>query len=209
MTKILVSFILDETGSMQSVKGPTISGFNEYVETLRLEDNANDIRFTLTKFNSERIELVHNSVKLNEVILLNEDSYRPNNLTPLYDVVGKTINATTDDGCNVLLVIQTDGQENYSKEFTRQAIHDLIAEKKKADWTFVFLGADQDAWEVGAQFGLDKGNVISYNSAETKSMFRTLSAATVSYASTGGAQTAKFFSDVSDNEDEDTLAWKS
>ena len=28
----LISFILDETGSMQSVKSQTISGFNEYID---------------------------------------------------------------------------------------------------------------------------------------------------------------------------------
>lgn len=207
MTKILVSFILDETGSMQSVKGATISGFNEYVETLEREDGADNIRFTLTKFNSEKIELVHNSVKLGEVVLLNEDSYQPDNLTPLYDVIGKTVNAIADDGCNVLLVIQTDGQENHSKEFTHQDIHALIAEKKKAGWTFVFLGADQDAWAVGMQLGLDRGNVMDYDSQETQAMFRGLSASTICYANAGGKQTASFFDGTTN--DEDALKWKS
>ncbi|MBM4467247.1 MAG: VWA domain-containing protein [Chloroflexi bacterium] len=196
--KVLVSFILDETGSMQVVKGPTISGFNEYVQSLRQEDNADDVRFMLTKFNSEKIELVHDSVKLSDVALLDDASYSPNYLTPLYDVIGKTIKAISDDGCNVLFVIQTDGQENYSKEFTREAIFTVIAEKKKAGWTFVFLGADQDAWDVGMQLGLDKGNVMSYNSAETKAMFRTLSTATGCYTRSGGTLTADFFQDPQD-----------
>lgn len=203
--KILISFILDETGSMQVVKGATISGFNEYITTLRATDNAEDIRFTLTKFNSEKVELVHDSVSLDKVALLTEQSYQPDNLTPLYDVIGKTLKSIKDDGCNVLFVIQTDGQENYSKEFTRQAIFDLVAEKKKVSWTFVFLGADQDAWAVGAQFGLDQGNVMSYDGSQTQAMFRTVASATSTYAATGGTKTACFFVD----EDEDALGWKS
>lgn len=196
--KILISFILDETGSMRVVKGQTISGFNEYVGTLKAADNAEDMRFTLTKFNSEKIELVHDSVPLSEVALLTRQSYQPDNLTPLYDVIGKTLNSINDDGHNVLFVIQTDGEENHSKEFTRQAIFDLISEKKKAGWTFVFLGADQDAWAIGMAFGLDKGNVMSYESAETTSMFRTVAASTCAYVATGGTKTARFFDDGSD-----------
>ncbi len=30
-----VSFLLDETGSMQSVQAETVNGFNSYVETLQ------------------------------------------------------------------------------------------------------------------------------------------------------------------------------
>ena len=62
MSKINVSFVLDETGSMQSVKEQTISGFNEYIETLK-KDTKN-IKFTLTKFNTEKVEIVYDAVKL-------------------------------------------------------------------------------------------------------------------------------------------------
>ena len=61
---MLVSFVLDETGLMQSVKKETISGFNEYIQPLKDEKSAGDIRFTLTKFNSGKIEVVHDSIKL-------------------------------------------------------------------------------------------------------------------------------------------------
>ena len=33
--KTIVSFLLDETGSMYSVRDKTVSGFNEYVATLK------------------------------------------------------------------------------------------------------------------------------------------------------------------------------
>lgn len=195
--RIRISFVLDETGSMQTVKGQTISGFNEYVKTLRAEKNAGDIRFTLTKFSSARVRVVHDGVKLDKVELLTGDSYNPANLTPLYDAIGRTIRSIEGKTkkTNVLIVIQTDGQENASKEFTRDGIFSLISEKKKAGWTFVFLGADQDAWAAGYALGLDKGNVMSYASADTGKAFQRAAAGTVSYTQRGGGQTSDFFAE--------------
>lgn len=197
MGKMFVSFILDETGSMQVVKGQTISGFNEYVRTLQAEESAGDIRFTLTTFNSARVNVVHDGVALADVRLLTEDSYCPANLTPLYDAIGRTIRALEQKvicpGAKALVVIQTDGQENCSKEFTRAGIFSLIDEKKKAGWTFAFLGADQDAWLTGEALGLDKGNVMSYARADTGAAFVATARGTVSYTQSGGLQTDEFF----------------
>ena len=45
-----VSFLLDETGSMQSVQAETVNGFNSYVETL--QKDAADMVFSFVSFNS-------------------------------------------------------------------------------------------------------------------------------------------------------------
>lgn len=195
--KMIVGFLLDETGSMQVVKTQTIDGFNEYIETIKAEDD-DDIRFTLTKFNSEKVEVVCDDVKLQKVAALTEASYQPANLTPLYDAIGRIIQSLEKKAAkrNVLVVIQTDGQENHSREFDRAGIFSLIDEKKKAGWTFAFLGADQDAWLTGQQLGLDKGNVMSYNSTDTEKAFHTVASATISYSRSGGIQTDAFFEDT-------------
>lgn len=199
MTKKLhVSFILDETGSMMSVKGQTISGFNEYLDTLKSEKNSGNIRFTLTQFNSDKVQVVCDGVKLAKVKPLNDESYRPLAMTPLYDAIGRTIRALekkldSKKKPKALVVIQTDGQENCSKEFSRQDIHDLIDEKKKAGWTFAFIGADQDAWLAGQTIGISKGNVMSYDSKQTRKAFSTVAAASVAYSRSDGIQTDCFF----------------
>lgn len=199
--KLYVSFILDETGSMGSVKSQTIAGFNEYVETLKAEPNATDIRFALTKFNSDKVDVVYDGVKLSKVDPLTDESYRPSAMTPLYDAIGLTIKAleskfTGKKKQAALVVIQTDGMENYSKEFTSRNIFDMIDEKKKAGWTFVFLGADQDAWIAGQLLGLDRGNVMSYASTQTQGTFQTMARATSYYSQTHGAQTGTLFDDA-------------
>jgi hypothetical protein len=201
--RMIVSFILDETGSMQAAKGQTIAGFNEYVTELAGDKNANAIRFSMTKFNSEKVEVVHDGVKMRQVQLLTEESYQPKHLTPLYDAIGHTVHAV-EKRCggkkhSVLIVIQTDGEENHSREYTRDSIFSLIDEKKREGWTFAFLGADQDAWITGQLLGIDKGNVLSYCSAQTKAAFQTVTRATLSYTNGSGSKTSRFFSDHDDS----------
>ena len=195
--KMYISFVLDETGSMQSCKQQTISGFNEYIKTLKDEKNSKDMIFTLTKFNSEKIDVVFDGVKINKVVPLSDETYQPNAMTPLYDAIGKTIRSLeasiNSKKQSVLVVIQTDGEENYSKEYDSKDIFSLIDEKKKSGWTFAFLGADQDAWIASQRMGISRGNTMSYNSNETAQTFTAVAAASVNYARHGGKQTANLF----------------
>lgn len=182
--KLFVSFVLDETGSMISCKEQTIGGFNEYIKGL--QNKGNDILFTLTKFNTDKIDIIHDSVDIKDVLLLNDDTYIPAACTPLYDAIGRTVRSlekeTKGKKGGVLMVIQTDGLENASKEYTRDGIFNLITEKKKDGWTFAFLGADQDAWATSQFLGISKGNTLSYGLADTRRTISRLSGQTMSYS---------------------------
>jgi hypothetical protein len=54
----------------------------------------------------------------------------------------------------VLAVIVTDGLENSSREVDPQTLAMSIAQHEEDGWTFIYLGANQDAWAVGKQAGL-------------------------------------------------------
>jgi len=161
-----INFILDETGSMGSVWDATISAFNEYVEGLRGEGNP--ITFTLTKFNSERVEIVDKGVGISDVAPLTRETYRPAAVTPLYDAIAESIRSTEryleglDPKPAVVCDIFTDGLENASREYTREMIFDLTTSKQAEGWTFAYMGADQDAWIVGESIGIPGANTASY-----------------------------------------------
>jgi len=203
-SKLYVSFILDETGSMQSVKGQTISGFNEYVETLKNDKASKNTLFTLTQFNNAKVDIVHNCVPIADVVLLTDKTYQPANNTPLYDAIGRTIRSLEQTigkkKANALVVIQTDGQENSSHEFNRQGIFSLIDEKKKAGWTFAFLGADQDAYAASELIGISKGNTMNYAGAQTKSAFAMAASQSRCFIRSGGKQTNNLFDDDKDKQ---------
>jgi Mg-chelatase subunit ChlD len=179
--KTLVSFILDETGSMSNIRGATITGFNEYVKSLK-----GDIRMTLTKFNSIKTDIVYNAKRLSDIPKLSESSYVPDGMTPLYDAIGATIKKleTESKESEVLVVIMTDGEENFSREFDRKKIFDLIEEKKRKGWMFTFLGANQDAWQTGLNMGIAQANSINFvgTAASTKQAFYAAASATNAYS---------------------------
>lgn len=198
-----ISFVLDETGSMQACYDATISGFNEYIESMTraAKDNKIKITMTQTQFNSTKVQIVHNGVLVEDIPKLDHNNYRPDMDTPLYDAIGRTISevkaklATMKTKPAILFVIMTDGQENASKEYNLATIRSKIQECEKEGWTFVYMGANQDAWAVGSTFGMHKGNTMSYTHATTGQAVRSAAVASVSYARTGSQQTQSFFSD--------------
>ena len=161
--KMHINFILDKSGSMMSVKRDTVGGFNNYLEALRKETDI-DYVFTLTTFDTQFHE-VHVSLPLADVKALDDNTYLPGGYTALYDAIGATVRKVSADGIDkVLTVIMTDGHENSSYEWNLDQIKALIAEKEGlGNWTFVFLGATPDAWDIGMGLGVPAGNVARYD----------------------------------------------
>jgi len=187
-----VIFLLDESGSMSSCKSQTISGFNEYIQTLQKEKKK--INVTLTKFNSYSVSIVYSNIPVSNVQLLTNETYRPDGNTPLYDAIGKTVNQDKENK-KTLFIILTDGEENSSREYQKDDIVNLIKEQEKTGWSFVYLGANQNAWGHAQQFGLSHGNVLSYDSLHTKEMYSCLASQTVGFARNSSLTTKNFFDD--------------
>lgn len=185
-TTTLVGFVLDETGSMLSVQQATVSGFNEYVDTLR--QKTGNLLFTLVQFNAEKVQTVHRAIPIAQVPPLTHDTYQPMFGTPLYDAVAQMIGDTArevaamKDKPSVLIVIMTDGEENASREFSREKLFALIKQKETEGWSFAFLGANQDAWSVGQSIGVGGANSLNYDAAHTGGALRAAAAVTVDYA---------------------------
>jgi hypothetical protein len=67
------------------------------------------------------------------------------------------------DKARVIVVFQTDGQENASREYKIEELRDLIERRKAEGWQFMFLGADIDAYETAGRFGILKEAALSYS----------------------------------------------
>ena len=154
--RTLVTFLLDETGSMESIKDDTIGGFNSYLFSLKAESAPID--FTLIKFDSRRIEKVCVAAPVAQVKELDAASYQPGASTPLIDAAYKTIKAVEKSlggaSPKVVICIQTDGHENASTEHGWDDLNALIKEKSAAGWQFNFLGTGIDAYDTGLRMGV-------------------------------------------------------
>ncbi len=163
----LVTFVLDETGSMQSRKDVTISGFNEWMQ--EMEKFPGEVLLNLIKFHSEKHEMLFKQAVLGpSQIRLSDENYQPSALTPLFDAVGRAIRETDEqlenlpDDTEVILVILTDGEENSSTEFSLEAIKALIQEKLNAGWAVTYLGASEEAWQGGQALGVPLGSTMNF-----------------------------------------------
>ena len=203
--EMVLAIVLDESGSMQSVKEQTISGLNEYLEGLNGDTNV-DYLVTLTKFDERAGEpncrVQYQMKPLSKCPKLDNENYQPYGSTPLYDAVGQTVREIEDEAGarSVMVVIATDGAENASREFNQEAIKKLIEEKQATGkWTFVFLGADQNAWLAAGAMGVPRGNTKSYSGQHTNATFAAMANATRMrgyYAASGQAHTKSLFSDA-------------
>src|SRR4029079_13801817 len=114
--RTLVTYLLDETGSMESIKDDTIGGFNSYLSALKKSGEL--IAFTLIKFDSRKIEKVCVAIPVSDVAELDVESYHPGDATPLIAAAYRTIKAVEQSlngkSPKVVVGIQTDGHENAS-----------------------------------------------------------------------------------------------
>lgn len=184
--KAHVFFLLDQTGSMDSVKEETISGFNEYVGVLR-EDKATRYKLTLVLFNSYGTVVAADSTGVSKLSPLTDDLYKPRGMTPLYDSILDIISRAEESAGSdrmVIVTIMTDGLENSSVRSTRDAVARAVVEKESRGWKFVFLGSGFDAYAAGKSIGIE--NSVTFDVDYMKETMNLLAAETVSYTSRGG-----------------------
>ena len=178
--------ILDESGSMQGIYAAALGGANETIQTIRSAQAAHpeqDHRFTFVTFNTAgghfgsptSIRTVFDDVPIGDVRDLTDGDYHPEACTPLYDAMGSSIGnleRKAKDGDCVLVTVITDGLENASKEFSGAMVKKMVDRLRKKGWTFVYIGANQDAVEVAR--GLDIHNSLNFmaDRAGTESMFK-------------------------------------
>lgn len=186
-----VSLLLDETGSMAAILDDTLGGVNTYVKTLRESDEADNIKFTLVKFDSRGYRPLVEKADLVDVPELTTENYQPGAMTPLIDATMDIITRTEEqvnakknpDKHKVVVVVQTDGQENASRRFKVSDLKEKINELKAKDWQVVFIGADLDAFAEASQYGVTKGSTMSYSPDRSMDAFVGLASNTVGYAS--------------------------
>ena len=77
----------------------------------------------------------------------------------------------------------SDGEENSSREFTRDKIFEVIERRRAEGWTIVFLGANQDSYAQGGSMGFAAGNTqnFAFDHDGVKTAFDSVSRATSTY----------------------------
>lgn len=197
--KLYAHIVLDRSGSMESCRDSTIGAVNEYVNGLAMEADMS-ARVSLTLFDTDHIDLIHDNLKAKEFPKLSRESFVPRGGTPLNDAIGKTVAAidasTRREGESVVLVVVTDGFENASTEYTKDAVKALLdGRQKDKNWLVIYLGANQDAFAEGAARGTIAANTMSYNTSNTQAAMSAVTRRTMAFAASGSVAEGGFTDD--------------
>ena len=153
-----IVFILDRSGSMSGIESDTIGGFNSFIQKHKNNENT---RVTTVLFD-DQYEVLYERKKITEVKKLTPKEYYVRGCTALMDAIGKTINSLSKKikDNKVLFVINTDGLENASREYSKEKISKLI--KKHKNWEFIYIGADIDSYSEASQIGIKASHTANY-----------------------------------------------
>ncbi|CAG2181503.1 unnamed protein product, partial [Oppiella nova] len=152
-TKIII--LLDESLSMRKKRNEVIGGFNAFLrEQKRLKCDTSHLY--LIKFNTN-VNIVYSGINVTDVPELKPSLYSPCGRTALFDAISEGIHIAEEDADDienekVICVIITDGEENCSKDTTKEQIRRFIAQyEAKGNWAFVYIGKNPERWtkEVG------------------------------------------------------------
>ena len=163
-------FILDRSGSMAGLEDDTIGGFNAMLQKQKAEVGEALVSTVLFDNISE---VIHDRVDIQKMEPLTRKEYFVRGCTALLDAVGGAIHhignvhkyaREEDRPEKTLFVITTDGMENASSKYTYEKIKQMIERQKaKYGWEFLFLGANIDAVQEAARFGIDADRAANYH----------------------------------------------
>lgn len=165
-----IVFILDRSGSMSGLESDTIGGFNSMIEKQKKQE---DLCFVSTVLFDDESEVLHDRVKLHDIPKMTDNDYTVRGCTALIDAIGGAIHhignihkyaRPEDVPEHTMFVITTDGMENASHRYTSEQVKKMIEHRReKYGWEFLFIGANIDAVETAARYGIDKDRAVNYN----------------------------------------------
>jgi len=175
-----IIFIMDKSGSMQSIKNDTIGGFNSFVDKQKAQGGAAHLNVILF----DTVTSTYYKGAVSEVPSMNGTTYSPDGMTALYDAIGKTLTEYSHYQ-KALVVILTDGEENSSRSYTKSQILEMIKSREATGWEFLYLGANQDAFAEGSKIGIHTTLNFLATDAGIRNAFSNVTTYATAYRGTG------------------------
>ena len=216
-----VTFLIDRSSSMESLKGAVKSGIKELIRTQKKEPGECNIsvvqfdRFHTLGHNPTSedpvLDWLCKATPMEEVSDEILEKYEPRGSTPLIqamdatiDRIGVRLRDTMESARpeKVVVIVQTDGEENSSMNCTMEQLKERVeTQTEKYDWQFVFLGANINAFDTGTGYGLRGNQTWQYtaNNVGVKSAFAATSESLTSYRA--GASASMDFDNIANSED--------
>lgn len=156
----VLMLIVDQSGSMGTIREESQQALDGLIKDQKEQPGKLAIKLVTFNHVVTPYELINaenfEGVKLD-----------PEGMTALHDAMGsgivlldKELETLEEKPGKVIVVVLTDGFENFSREYTAQSVKKL--REYHEDWEFLFLGANQDAILTASQFGIARGSSLTY-----------------------------------------------
>jgi len=158
--------VVDRSGSMVTIAAETQNGVRLFVSEQREIPG----KATLSLYQFDHVhDTVHDFVPLRDVTPY---TLVPRGNTALLDAcgfaittVGEKLRAMAEDERpgKVIVVIATDGEENFSREYSLAQVRDLITRQRELyGWEFSYIGANQDSFAEAGRIGVPQASTMDY-----------------------------------------------
>lgn len=164
-------FILDRSGSMAGLESDSVGGFNATIKEQSEKDGK--VYVSAVLFNQES-SVLYDRADIGEIEPMKTEDFRVGGCTALIDAMGDAIHhignihkyaRAEDVPEHTVFVIMTDGMENASRRYSADKVRKMVEKKQKENgWEFLFLGANIDAVETAAHYGIDRHHSVTFES---------------------------------------------
>lgn len=170
-----LNFVIDRSGSMQTIAEAMGQGVNEFLGKQRAVPG--ECTVTIYEFS----DTPRTSLEARDLSEVPEYRLDPGGQTALYDAMAYAIDETgkrlaampeADRPGQVLFVIITDGQENHSRKYSllergRERVFEKVThQRENYAWEFIFMGANQDAYATATGLGISPQNNVTYTASK-------------------------------------------
>jgi len=185
-----IAILTDASGSMEPKVEDTIAAFNGYIAETAKAMKGKPVTLQVYQFSGATnpwgtLRVVHTG-RLNDGFKLSRENYNCGGGTPLIDACCDVIDqARADWSARKIIVIQTDGEENQSRRFSKDDLKQRISKAEEAGWQIIFLGTGIDAFAEASAY---KGTIYNAVSVPQQNlqMFGAMNAAkSANYFATG------------------------
>lgn len=195
--------LLDRSGSMQSLWEEALSSVNAYAKELanKKDGPSVDSHVTLAVFDDQaglQFDVLRRKQPALHWDVVTDKDATPRGMTPLLDALVRIIAlAEADQPDKAVIVVMTDGQENASKEVTRDGVKAALDRVKAKGWEVIFLGANFDNIADASSVGIHAGQQMAMSAGTMRESMSRLAKKSRSYAAAAPGAAPIVF----DNED--------
>lgn len=168
--KVIYSLIMDRSSSMWEIQGEILQSVNERIRTIKAMETEKEeqILTDFTLFN-ETVSRSFSLLPQKDLTLLTEADYNVNGTTALYDALGSTLerlyltfyDKVVAHRCKIVVVVYTDGYENASRLYSREAIRQMLAKANELEGVEVsIVGCEMDTLTMAQEMNFKASNSV-------------------------------------------------